>query len=63
MFEFVCDHIIPGCTHTDRDDSKDKLLERVEIHMREHHDLDHNHDHDRIWEAVKRTGIAYFPPA
>ena len=61
MFEFVCEHVIPGCTYKDRDHSEEKLLERTEIHLREHHDLDH--DHDRIWEAVKRTGIAYFPPA
>ncbi|HWB90156.1 MAG TPA: DUF1059 domain-containing protein [Acidimicrobiia bacterium] len=55
MFKFVCDHIVPGCTHEDQDESRDKLMDRVAIHLREHHDIDHTHDH--VAEALRSTGI------
>jgi len=60
VFEYVCDHIVPGCTHMDRDAKREKLLERVAIHLREHHDLDHTHQ--PIAEALKKTGIIYIRP-
>lgn len=60
MFEYVCDYIVPGCQHTDRDESRDKLMERVGVHLREHHDLDHKDD--PISETLKTTGIAYIKP-
>ena len=60
MFEFVCDRIIPGCSHEDRDANREKLLERVAIHLREHHDLDHKRD--PIAEALKTTGIMPIRP-
>jgi predicted small metal-binding protein len=59
VFEFVCDHLIPGCTHEDRDEDRDKLQERALQHSREHHP----EQHDRIYEALKSTGIVFIRPA
>ena len=61
MFEFVCDRIIPGCTHEDRDESREQLLERATAHLKEHHNLDHYNG--PIDEALKRTGITFIRPA
>lgn len=61
MFEFVCDHVVPGCSHKDRDESREKLLERAAVHLREHHNLDH-HD-ERIAQALKTTGVMPIRPA
>ena len=61
MFEFICEHIVPGCSEKDRDESREKLLERVAVHLREHHDLDHRDD--RISEALKETGVTFIHPA
>ena len=52
--------IIPGCSHEDWDANREKLLERVAIHLREHHDLDHKRD--PIAEALKTTGIMPIRP-
>jgi predicted small metal-binding protein len=41
VFEFVCERIIPGCSHVDRGDTREKLLEQAMDHMREHHDMDY----------------------
>lgn len=60
MFEYVCDHLVPGCTHKDRDETREKLLDRAAIHLREHHDLDH-HD-EPIAETLKQTGIVFIRP-
>jgi predicted small metal-binding protein len=54
MFHFICDHIVPGCTHVDEDESRQELLERVANHLREHHDLDHTHD-TALDDLLKRT--------
>jgi len=61
VFEFICDRVIPGCTHEDRDESREQLLERAEAHLKEHHDLDH--DDEPIDEVLKRTGIIFIRPA
>ncbi|MGD2044215.1 MAG: DUF1059 domain-containing protein [Acidimicrobiia bacterium] len=60
MYEYVCEHIIPGCTFTEKDESREKLMERVEVHLKEKHDLD-RHD-DRIAQALKTTGISFIRP-
>jgi len=59
--KFICDRVIPGCTHEDRDESREQLLERAEAHLKEHHDLDH--DDEPIDEVLKRTGIIFIRPA
>lgn len=60
MYEYVCDHIIPGCTYTDRDESREQLMERIDAHLETKHNLD-RHD-DRIAAALKTTGISFIRP-
>lgn len=60
MYEYVCEHIIPGCTYTAREESREKLMETIDEHLREKHDLD-RHD-DRITAALKTTGITFIRP-
>ena len=57
MFHYVCDHLVPGCTHKDEDEIREELLDRVAIHLREHHNLDHRDD--RIARSLKTTGITF----
>jgi predicted small metal-binding protein len=40
MYEFVCDRIIPGCTHTETAATKEEAREKAEEHLREHHGQD-----------------------
>ncbi len=61
VFEFICDRVIPGCTHEDRDESREQLLERTAAHLKEHHNLDHYNE--PIDEVLKRTGITFIRPA
>ena len=61
VFEFICDRVIPGCTHEDRDESREQLLERAEAHLKEHHDLDHHNE--PIDDVLERTGIIFIRPA
>lgn len=60
MYQYLCERIIPGCTFTDEDRSREQLMERVDAHLREKHDLD-RHD-DRIAAALKTTGITFIRP-
>jgi predicted small metal-binding protein len=61
MFEFVCDHLVPGCTHQDKDESENELRERAAAHYREHHSL--NHFNEPIDEVLRHTGINFIRPA
>lgn len=55
VFEFVCDRIIPGCTHTETDESREKAMEKAEKHLREHHQRDHQGvDLDRAIVEIQR---------
>lgn len=60
LFEFICDHIIPGCTHVDRDEDRDKLLERAGEHLKDHHDLDYTRE--PIAETLRTTALRTMPP-
>ena len=42
-------------------DTQEKLMEKVSVHLMEHHDLDHRQD--RIAKALKDTGIYYIRQA
>lgn len=41
MFEYICDHVIPGCTHQERGDTKEAVREKALKHLHEHHNLDY----------------------
>lgn len=60
MFEYVCARIIPGCTYTDKDESRDELTERVTAHFEQKHP-ESQHD-ERIGEALQTTGITFIRP-
>lgn len=37
MFEYICDHVIPGCTYRERGDTKEAVREKALQHLNEHH--------------------------
>ena len=39
MFEFVCDRIIPGCSHKETGDTPEAVREKAVAHLHQHHDL------------------------
>jgi predicted small metal-binding protein len=60
MFEFVCDRVIPGCTHVERGDTYEKVLEQAMDHLQGHHGMDYI---DKSWEErVRSDGIMVLPP-
>ncbi len=44
MYEFVCDHIIPGCTHKETGDTPEAVHEKAIAHLHEHHDMSYIDD-------------------
>ena len=53
MYEFVCDRIIPGCTHTETAETQEKAREKAEKHLRDHHQRDElNHQAINIDMAI-----------
>jgi hypothetical protein len=60
MYDFICEKLIPGCTHTDSDEDRDKLLERATLHFQEHHA--HDHHHEPIGETLRKTGVVFIRP-
>lgn len=56
MFEFVCDHIIPGCSHTDRADTAEKVLTQARDHLRDHHGMEYIDE--PLLERVRSVAIA-----
>ena len=51
MFEFVCDRVIPGCTHVERGDTYEKVLEQAMDHLQGLHGMDYI---DESWEERVR---------
>ena len=37
MFEFVCERVIPGCSHKETGDTPEAVREKAERHIHEHH--------------------------
>lgn len=37
---FLCEHIIPGCTHTESGEDREEVLERAMAHLQAHENLD-----------------------
>lgn len=57
MYKYVCERIIPGCTYTVEAETREKLMEKVSSHLREHHDLDHRDE--RLAKTLRSSGIFY----
>ena len=41
MYEYVCEHVIPGCTTTELAESRKATLEKALAHLQENHDTEH----------------------
>jgi predicted small metal-binding protein len=39
VFEFICDHIVPGCTHKETGDTPEAAREKARAHLHKHHDM------------------------
>jgi predicted small metal-binding protein len=39
LYEFVCNHIIPGCTYKEQGDTLEAVREKALAHLNEHHDM------------------------
>ena len=37
MFEYVCDRLIPGCSHRETSDTPEAVREKALNHLHEHH--------------------------
>lgn len=44
MYEFVCNHIIPGCTTTLDADTEEEVRDKAIEHMKKHHGMDSDDD-------------------
>ncbi|MEN8114808.1 MAG: DUF1059 domain-containing protein [Actinomycetota bacterium] len=41
MFEYLCDHVIPGCTTKETGDTSEAVKEKAIKHLHEHHDMEY----------------------
>jgi len=41
MYEYVCEHVIPGCTTKELAETRKATLEKALVHLQEHHDIEH----------------------
>jgi predicted small metal-binding protein len=41
VFEFICDRIVPGCTHKETGDTPEAVREKAVQHLHDHHGMDY----------------------
>jgi len=41
MFEYVCEHIVPGCTIKAQGDTPERAREKAVAHLHEHHGMEY----------------------
>ena len=41
MLEYICDRVIPGCTHEERGDTPERVAEKAREHLHQHHGMDY----------------------
>ena len=56
MYEFVCDRLIPGCTHLETGDTPEAVREKALAHLHERHGMEYLDG-----EAKTRLGLAIVP--
>ncbi len=44
MYEFLCDHVIPGCTHKETGDTPERVREKAIQHLHEGHGMEYIDD-------------------
>lgn len=60
LFDYICERLIPGCSHEDKDENEEELLERAAEHLRVHHTTDHFDE--PIDETLKKVGVQFVRP-
>jgi predicted small metal-binding protein len=60
VYDFLCEHIIPGCTHRESGEDSDNVLEKALEHMREH-DEDLDDPGEEIRDRVIGEAMIYLP--
>lgn len=59
MYEFFCEKIIPGCTHTERGEKKEEVRESALKHLAEHHS--HGETREDWGAEVINDAMIYLP--
>ena len=58
MYEYVCEHIIPGCEHKERADTEARVAEKAREHLHEHHGMEYIDVESRLPTAIFRIPTA-----
>lgn len=55
-YQYVCEHVIPGCTTRIEGSTKQEVRERAARHLEEHHGFDFAvaRVNDEMWQAIVR---------
>ena len=56
MFEFICDKVIPGCTHKETGDTPERVREKALQHLHEHHDMSYLDAQASLVGVIFETG-------
>ena len=40
-YEYVCDHVVPGCKHRETGDTPEAVREKAIKHLHEHHGMEY----------------------
>ena len=56
MYEFLCERVIPGCTHRETGETREAVHERAVKHLHEHDGLDYLDD-----DTKTRLSLAIMP--
>jgi predicted small metal-binding protein len=60
VYEFLCERIIPGCTHKESGEDRDVVLEKALEHMREHRE-DLDDPGEEVRDQVIGEAMIYLP--
>ncbi|MFV2001082.1 MAG: DUF1059 domain-containing protein [Acidimicrobiia bacterium] len=50
MYEFVCEHVVPGCTTKIAGETKEQAVEWAKDHVHEHHPMEYIDD--ETWRKI-----------
>jgi predicted small metal-binding protein len=56
MFEYLCDHFIPGCPHTETGDTPEATREKALKHLHDDHGMEYLDE-----DAMARLNLAIVP--
>lgn len=60
MFTFVCERLVPGCTHEDTAESRAEAREKAIEHLEGYHRMEYLND-KRLADAASKLDGAIFP--